>query len=318
VNPNPRSGQVSGFTLVELLVVIAIIGILVALLLPAVQAARESANRTDCVNKVKQIALAMHNHHDVNKSFPPAVAPSSNTAITVAGTPYDGAVGYTLFDWVLPQIEQGTLYDAAQLNVNTQVKPGAPLPRLFQQVVAAFLCPNDYSSPGGLGATTNGGANQWAIGNYAGNYYVFGNPRGPNTANREQGRSAMSDLIDGTSNVIMFAERLGTCGSGGSPNSGSTFGNLWSDSNSVWRPIFCVAGNNVSKSPAAGFPPCLMFQVRPQWYTNCDSRRAQGLHPGGMNVGLADGSVRLLHPTMDVLVWERACDPRDKNPFSWP
>jgi prepilin-type N-terminal cleavage/methylation domain-containing protein/prepilin-type processing-associated H-X9-DG protein len=308
-----------GFTLVELLVVIAIIGILVALLLPAVQAARESARRTECLNNVKQIALAMHGHHDTFKSFPPAVAPSWTSTITLAGSPYDGAVGYTLFDWILPRIEQTSLYDAAKFNVQTVVVPGDPLPRLHQRVIGTYLCPNDYTAPDGLGATTNGGANVWAAGSYAGNYYVFGNPTANSTAAREQGRNTFSSLLDGSSNIIMFAERLGTCGSGGSVNSASTFGNLWSDSNSVWRPIFCVAGNNVNKAPTtAGYPPCLMFQVQPQWFMNCDSRRAQGLHPGGMNVGLADGSARILHPTMDVVVWERACDPQDKLAFSWP
>lgn len=91
-----------GFTLVELLVVIAIIGILVALLLPAVQAAREAARRTECNNKLKQIGIAIHNYHDTYKSFPFGKGPS-----------YVGAAGYARWSThalILPFIEQGPLH----------------------------------------------------------------------------------------------------------------------------------------------------------------------------------------------------------------
>src|SRR5262245_13656152 len=142
------------FTLVELLVVIAIIGVVVALLLPAVQAARESARRTQCSNQLRQHGISVHNFHDSQLNFPPLNAPSSSTKISVLKYP---AIGFTVFTWLLPYIEQKNLYDIANLDVNTQTGAGT----VYQRVIKLHLCPSEQSSPGGKGATTHGGANVW-------------------------------------------------------------------------------------------------------------------------------------------------------------
>jgi prepilin-type N-terminal cleavage/methylation domain-containing protein len=304
-----RAGFARGFTLVELLVVIAIIGVLVALLLPAVQAARESARRTHCANQLKQHALSAHNFHDTQLKFPPLNAPSSSSVLTQAEQ-FNGAIGFTVFTWLLPYIEQGPLHDAANRDVNTFVGPE----KVFQKVLNVHRCPSEASSPGGKGATTNGNAHMWAIGNYTANYYVFGNPAGSSTAIRHETPRRMATLVDGTSNIVMMTERYGTCGSSGVANSATTFGNLWSDSNSVWRPIFCiaVASKTAPALPAGGqYPRCLKFQVMPHFLRSCDSTLAQSPHPGGIMVGLADGSIRLVGGTIADAQWAAACDPQD-------
>ena len=102
-----------GFTLIELLVVIAIIGILIALLLPAVQAAREAAHRVQCVSNLKQIALAMHNYESANNAFPPAKLYSAGTTTTTNDPNGIGLVlNTTAFTMILNYIEQKPLYDA--------------------------------------------------------------------------------------------------------------------------------------------------------------------------------------------------------------
>ena len=193
-------------------------------------------------------SMATQNINDVHGVLPPLVAPASRETITRKG-PYQGAMGFTVFDWLLPFIERENLADAANRSVYTSVNgvneawPYPSLSRVYQRVVSAYRCPSDPSPSGqtGYAATTNGRADVWTIGNYCANYLVFGNPNAATTVARQEGAASIPKTFqDGTSNVFVYTERYGTCGTTGIPNSGTTYGNLWSDSNSVWRPVFCI------------------------------------------------------------------------------
>ncbi|HKB04700.1 MAG TPA: DUF1559 domain-containing protein, partial [Gemmataceae bacterium] len=115
---------------------------------------------------------------------------------------------------------------------------------------------------------------------------------------------------DGLSNTIFFAEMYGTCGNGGVLDGSSTWGSLWADANSIWRP-----GYNLGRSKGGGglqnYPASPMFQVQPHFINTCLPDRPQSAHEQGMNVCLGDGSVRFLRGTMDATTWARVNDPRD-------
>ena len=311
--PFPSSPHRAGFTLIELLVVVAIIGVLISLLLPAVQRVREAAQRVQCGNNLKQIGLATHGLHDTYGVLPPLTAPAQTAAITIAG-PYHGAVGFTVFDWLLPFLEQDGMFRRANYNADTVIG-GPGWGYVGCNPVKVYLCPSEPQASGplgyGMGSSANGPATMWAYGNYAANYYVFGNPEVPTV----QGASRIpASFPDGTSNVIVYTERYGTCGWTGNPDASSTYCNLWGDSDSAWRPVFCV--NTISQNPpAAGYPPCNLFQVRPNWLTGCDTTRAQSPHAGGIQVCLGDGGVRFVGASISASTWAQACDPRDGEPL---
>ena len=302
-----------GFTLIELLVVIAIIAVLIALLVPAVQKVRESAARTQCLNNLKQIGVAVHAINNTYGVLPPAAAPDGWTATTTCAVPYRGN-NWTFHAWLLPYIEQQPLYDMLTLGSSP---PGGYCGGQYMVNIPTYRCPSDNttSASTGFSQTLAGGAENFAVSNYVSNYLCFGDPYAASDAACIQGFSSIPrSFPDGTSVTIIFTEAYGSCGSTGGVNvSGNAdTASLWADSTTPWRPIFCH--NTATKTVNPGFAPCNMFQVQPTEFGTCDPSASQSPHTGGINALLGDGSVRFVAMGISANTWADACDPRDNNP----
>ncbi len=297
--------------------VIAIIGVLIGLLLPAVQSAREAARRSSCVNQMKQLALGLHTFASANKKFPAGTQSSNNVAGYPSGwcskySAQDARASWTIM--ILPFIEQTTLYDTAAINsrfTSSSNVPGANGNQtLFYQPNPSFWCPSDVNSTPNSNRTNyygvQGGGSSPSCGTQ-GNQRVFYTD-GVLSHNQQIG---FHQIIDGTSQVFMLGESryclTPTGRSDGFHTGWASGGKL----DAYGSPYICAAAKEQinSISGSGGDRDTL----------NIMTRLFGSFHPGGCSFAFADGSVTFLSDSISLAIYHQLANRSDSLPTgkSW-
>lgn len=312
-----RKRDSAGFTLIELLVVIAIIAVLISLLLPAVQMAREAARRSQCQNNLKQIGLALHNYHDVHKVFPPAAINMGSSDDTT----WAYNLNHTGWAMLLPQLEQGPLHDAwnpsiASGNCNWNGAPvlGDPTQNavIYSTILPAFLCPSD--AEGALQEPFSATGPYATSGPSAPSSYVFSwgglteydvRPWGQNRNEKRDlpgggqvrvrgafghnGAARIADLKDGSSNSILVGEERQT-------KLSAAYTPIWGAARHVGTAGYIPMG------AAAPYDGRMINDLWPG-YEETYAWTFSSEHEGGAQFLMGDGSVQFVGENTDYMVF---------------
>ena len=315
-----------GFTLVELLVVIAIIGLLVALLLPAIQAAREAARRAECSNNMKQMGIALHNHHDVHGKFPMGMWPDHRRAASWRFALLAYMEQNALFD-LDPSGQQMNFYPVGNAahtidNYNDYTKP------FINLIVPGYSCPSStspemyyYTLPNFAGLGTQ-------MVHYVGIMGAYPDPRGRSNVFYQcqydhfatnngtlliNETTNFRDLTDGSSNTIIVGEQSGNmyfptrisnyhsgwAGVAGTNNTQTV--SQWKAADSGGQHRFGSGLTAVFHTPN---PTSLGSEAGAVWRFNTP---LMSYHPGGVHVLLADGSTRFMANTIELSLLRNLC-----------
>ena len=302
----PRSRGRSAFTLVELLVVIAIIGVLVGLLLPAVQAAREASRRSQCLNNLKQIGLGFHLHHDVHQKFP-----AGAVGVNTAGDAEAAEALWALY--ILPYIEQSAIFESADLTRGFGMgQTTHPNYLSHSSTISTFQCPSNASD-----------VDKW-LGAFARRSYSTNNGVGPGRegwnsqstlrSKKLKGvffmnsKTRFADFLDGSSNTVAAAEVLNVHADGGV-----------SDQRGAWYPEGAYYHHNYTPNDQTPDQTrsghCVSTEKAPciGSFSSFADRQlistTRSNHPGGVNVLMGDGSVNFVADTVALNVWQAAGTP---------